>query len=140
MKRAAAAVFIAFVILFWRQPRGVAQQLQVVQGAQATGDLRNSAFSIAASASDDVHRLSPIVEGWVADGTLARRLVYDDTDVLGRRHEALTQYYNGIPVYGGNVMRQTDRGAAVSIFGTIYSVTNIDVSPKLTRSDRKSVV
>jgi thermolysin len=68
-----------------------------------------------------------------------RQLVVVDTrpdpDIEGRVHESLTQFYQGIPVYGGNVSRQTAQFDTVSIVGTLYDGISIDSTPSLSASE-----
>ena len=54
-----------------------------------------------------------------------------DPDIDGRRHESLAQYYQGIPVYGGSLSRQTAQGVTVSIIGTVFNGISIDTTPTL---------
>ena len=89
-------------------------------------------MSIAADSIDELRQWDPLVDRFTREGALARGPQYDDADVLGRRHESLLQYHRGIPVHGADVMRQTDRGSTVSIFGTLYSGIDVDTAPRLT--------
>jgi len=134
VKRAALALVCAFVVLVFTQPRTLAQEPQLLPGVGVAGDIRSSLLSIAAS-SEETRRVIPLMDQWLTDGTLARRVAYDDPDVPGRRHEVFVQYHDGIPVYGGDVTRQTERGVTLSIFGTVYSDINVDVSPRLTSEE-----
>jgi Zn-dependent metalloprotease len=54
-----------------------------------------------------------------------------DPDLNGRRHESLVQVYQGIPVYGGSLSRQTDGAATVSIIGTVFENIAVDPAPAL---------
>jgi len=58
-----------------------------------------------------------------------------DPDIPDRTHEALTQYYRNIPVYGGSVSRQMARGASVSIIGTFFENVAVDSSVTLSASE-----
>jgi len=66
--------------------------------------------------------------------------VFPDTRVTGRTHERAGQRYRGVPVFGGDVVRQLDGGQTVSIFGTLYEGIDIDVTPRLTPSDAKAAL
>src|SRR5262245_13312415 len=35
-----------------------------------------------------------------------------DPDIQGRRHESLVQFHQGIPVFGGGLTRQSERGVS----------------------------
>jgi thermolysin len=66
----------------------------------------------------------------LAAGELTRRLAREDTLLVGRTHERFTQLYQGVPVFGGEVARQTDeRGATLTVFGTLYEGIELDVRP-----------
>lgn len=90
-----------------------------------------------------VHAVTPSeLQSW--DTTIdrmvrARQLVTvdirPDPDIDGRVHESLAQYYEGIPVYGGNVSRQTAQFATVSIVGTLFEGISIDATPTLSAID-----
>src|SRR5262249_36683297 len=49
----------------------------------------------------------------------------------GRAIERFDQYYDGVRIWGANVVRQLDRSSTVSIFGTIYSDITIDAAPAI---------
>jgi hypothetical protein len=54
-----------------------------------------------------------------------------DPDIDGRTHETLLQYYQGIPVFGASLSRQTAQGVALSIMGTVYEDISAGVAPTL---------
>ena len=89
-------------------------------------------MSIAADSIDELRQWDPLVDRLTREGSLAARLPYDDPHIPGRRHEALLQYHDGVPVHGADVMRQMDRGSTVSIFGTLYAGIDVDTTPRLT--------
>ena len=51
-----------------------------------------------------------------------------------------SRYYEGLPVYGADVMRQTDRGSTVSIFGILYSGIDVNTTPRLTADQAREVL
>ena len=71
---------------------------------------------------------------------LVVRRVFGDPQVPGRTHERADQRHRGIPVVGGDVVRQIDGGQTVSIFGTLYEGIDLDVTPRLTPRDAKAAV
>jgi bacillolysin len=72
------------------------------------------------------------VDRMIRDGLLELRLDRDDTLIPGRRHMRFTQTVNGVPVYGGDIARQTDaQGVTISIFGTLYEGIDISTEPRL---------
>ena len=64
-------------------------------------------------------------------GELRRREISDDPLLPGRQHERLQQMYRGVPVWGADVTRQSERGVTISIFGSLYDGITIDTEPKL---------
>ena len=51
--------------------------------------------------------------------------------LAGHRHETFIQAYQGIPVYGGSLVRQTARGVPVSVIGTLVTGITVDPTPTL---------
>ena len=81
------------------------------------------------------------VDRLVRDGELELRLDREDTLLEGRRHLRFRQLVHGVPVYGGDVARQTDeQGVTVSIFGTLYEGIDIATTPKLSAVQAQTVV
>lgn len=74
-----------------------------------------------------------------SDDLVVRR-VFADRQVPGRTHERSDQRFRGVPVFGGDVVRQIDGGQTVSIFGTIYEGIDLDVTPRLTPGDAKAAI
>lgn len=131
MKRAVIAASV--VILVWLIVESIGHaQVPATVPQLGTSELRNSAMSISTYTLPDLQQWSPRVDTWIRDGTLFRATAYDDSERPGRRHEALIQYYKGVPVYGADVMRQTEGALTVSLFGTVYSDIDLDVSARLT--------
>ena len=73
-------------------------------------------------------------------GELQIRPTEPDNLLPGRAHEHLDQYYQGVSVIGGGVTRQSVNGFTTSIFGTIYPVTDLDVTPRLTANDALATI
>jgi bacillolysin len=55
----------------------------------------------------------------------------DDTMIPGRVHERLNQVFKGVPVFGGQVARQMDGRAIVTVSGRLYEGVGIDVTPQI---------
>lgn len=72
-------------------------------------------------------------------GDLRVRRVDQDGVVAGRTHERMDQYYKGVRVRGGDVVRQTEHGSTVSIFGSVYEGIALEVTPKLAADDALAV-
>jgi bacillolysin len=121
MKRAiwmavCATAVIAVTSLHGQTPAGAGQVTTLGQGA--------------AAATVDADAL---VSRMLRSDDLRVRLDRDDTLIVGRHIEQLTQYYKGARVWGGDVARQRDGDTAVSVFGSIYQGIDLDVTPLLGR-------
>ena len=55
----------------------------------------------------------------------------DDRMLAGRTHEYLAQNVAGVPLHGGGIARQLDRGVTVSLLGTMHEGIAIDTTPAL---------
>ena len=65
-------------------------------------------------------------------GALRVAQVVQDPSVPSRTVERLQQYYQGVPVWGAEVVRDSDRGVPVSIFGDLSARADIDTQPGMT--------
>lgn len=74
------------------------------------------------------------------DGDLVSRRVDADALVPGREHERLDQMFEGVRVFGGELVRQLDRGQTVSVFGTLYAGIAVDAEPVLSPAEAAAVV
>ena len=75
------------------------------------------------------------VEGLLASRELVPRMTRDDTMIPGRRHERLAQHHRGVPVFGGELVRQSDRIGTLSVFGTLYEGIDVSTTPTLSPAD-----
>ena len=66
---------------------------------------------------------------------LRPRTVQVDTLVPGRAHHRLDQYYKGVPVFGGEAVRETDGQVTLSVTTSIYSGIDISPNPTLSQAD-----
>jgi thermolysin len=109
--------------------------LAVLVGPGAQAQVR-----IAAVTPADVAYWDARVEAMLKEGTLRGRQTRDDALVAGRRHERLAQYFQGVPVEGGEIVRQMSVLGPVSIFGTLYEGIALDPSPTLSAAQAKAIV
>ncbi len=65
----------------------------------------------------------------IGEGQLARARIQRDSWMSGRTHERLDQYHHGLPVFGGQVIRQVDGRSVRSVFGRIFTDVALDVVP-----------
>jgi len=93
---------------------------------------------VAASSGAPLREWSSRVDRLLASGDLAVRLVRDDTMIPGRRHERLAQLHRGVPVFGGEIARQSDASGALTVFGTLYEGIDVDVRPRLSPAEAEA--
>jgi bacillolysin len=91
-----------------------------------------SAVRATAANLDTLREWDVRVDRMARSGDLRRREEHADTVMPGRRHERLEQLYQGVPVWGGDIARQTDGGITISIFGSLYEDIDIGTTPALT--------
>ena len=103
------------------------------------GLLTISAVSTLSSTSE-LRQWDSLVDRMIRDKELVLRAAYDDRALPNRRHERLSQYYQGVPVYGGDVSHQTAGGVTVSVFGTIYRPINVDPTPGLPTDEAAAIL
>ena len=60
------------------------------------------------------------VDSLIRAGGLVLASRQSDRDLPGRVHEYYIQYHAGVPVLGGGISRQLDRGVTVSLSGTVH--------------------
>ena len=93
------------------------------------------ASRVAASSGEAQRAWSVRVDRLLATGELAVRLTRDDTMIPGRRVERLAQLHRGVPVFGGELVRQSDAASTLSVFGTLYEGIDVEVAPRLGATD-----
>jgi bacillolysin len=102
------------------QEQTVSRAITVTAGAQ---DLR--------ALSDWDHQIDSLSGA----GLLRLRMTREDTLLPGRTHERFDEYYQGVRVFGAQLVRQVANGQAVSVFGTFHPSIAIDARPSLNEDD-----
>jgi Zn-dependent metalloprotease len=88
--------------------------------------------SVALAASDVTLRAAlNHVDAMLTGGRLNISSVHDDTMIAGRAMERLGQVHEGLPVFGGQVVRQMDGRAIVSVTGRLYEALDVGVTPSI---------
>ena len=75
------------------------------------------------------------IDGMLRTGELVVASRSDDPTLPGRTHEYAAQLVGGVPVLGGGVSRQFDRGATVSAFGTLHENLALGTMPAITAAE-----
>ena len=88
--------------------------------------------SIALAASDDALPAALTrLDGMLTVGELNSASVRDDSMIPGRVIERLGQFHQGLPVFGGQAVRQMDGRSIVSVTGRLYETLPADLSPSI---------
>jgi len=87
-------------------------------------------FGIAAS-EDALPDALNRVDTMLGAGQLDIASIVDDKMIAGRSVERLSQFYEGLPVFGGQVVRQMDGRSIVSVTGRLYEGLELDVSASI---------
>src|SRR5919106_3559078 len=127
LKILAAGVPLLALALTARQP--------IVRG-QALGVNRVTAVTAA-----ELRTWDSLVDRMIREGSLELRLDREDTLIAGRRHRRFAQMVDGVPVYGGDVVRQSDEhGVTVSVFGTVYAGIGISTRARLDADEARAAL
>ena len=116
MTRLTAAA-VAGAALLLSMDVGVAQQPSMVR--------------IAATTVNDLRAWDGNVTTQLRSGDLRALSVERDPSVPARLVERLQQYYQGVPIFGAQIVRDSDSGVAQSIFGEVPQTFALDTRPGL---------
>ncbi len=126
-------------LVFPAAGRPAAAQLSPNEAAQLSPNELSVAVGYGADV-DDLRRWDATVDGMTRTGELVVVSRQADRSLPGRTHEYLAQVFEGVRVRGGGVSRQLDRGATVSLFGTLYTGIDVETAPALTAGDAASLL
>jgi Zn-dependent metalloprotease len=116
---AAAAALAAFVLMM--MDTGSAQQ-------------PSSMVRIAATTATDLRSWDQYVTARLRTGDLRMLSVERDPSLPSRVVERMQQFYEGVPIFGAQIVRDSDAGVAQSIFGEIPQTFSLTVRPALDAS------
>jgi len=110
-------------------------------GVAAQGHPGLVALSVGSGSSlTDIEEAEALIRGMTRSGQLVLQASHADSQFLGRQHEGFGQYFNGVPVHGASISRQTEAGTTVSIFGTVYTDIEINPIPTLSLGDASTLI
>ena len=132
--RVVASLVIGATLILLNPPRVIAQDHPGLVIISTVSTLSSSELI-----SSEWRQWDALVDRMTWDGELVLRASYEDRLLPNRQHERLSQYYMGVPVYGGSISRQTSRGVTVSIFGTVHTQIDLDPTPGLS-ADEAAVI
>ena len=72
-------------------------------------------------------------------GELRLREIATDALVKGRTYQRLTQLYEGVPVFGGDLTRSMQGSKTVAVNGALYRDIDVDPEPGLTDADAADI-
>jgi Zn-dependent metalloprotease len=127
-RRASIVAVSAVIAALTLSPRPAGQTPSVAAASATTANL--------ATLRDWDNRVDRMARA----GDLRLRDEHEDTLLPGRLHERLDQLYQGIPVWGGDIARQTVGGTTVSIFGTLYDRIDISTDPVLSPENARDAI
>ncbi len=88
-------------------------------------------FAVGSAQRDELRQLDSQLDRMARTGEMKRRIVRQDTVLPGRSHERFDQYFRGVRVVGGDVVRQSHEGMTESIFGTVHDGISISTNPTI---------
>lgn len=92
---------------------------------------------VSATSGQDLDAWSARVEALLGRGELVARLEREDTLLPGRTHERLAQHHRGVPVFGGELARQSDGRRTLTLFGSFHEGIELDTVPRLTAAEAR---
>jgi bacillolysin len=130
MKHAVRVVLAALVVII---------ALGIISVSVETQDRGRGPVRFATNSAQDLRDWDVRLSRLERSGELAVRKSEADTMLPGRMHEHLVQLHKGVPVFGADVTRQSRAGAALSVFGSLYTNIGIDVAPTLGEDEAAAV-
>jgi Zn-dependent metalloprotease len=100
---------------------------------QITGQapLENGRSVSIAAVQDALPETLARIDAMLSLGRLNITGIADDTMIAGRSIERLGQFHEGLPVFGGQAVRQMDGRAIVSVTGRLYEDIAVDLMPSI---------
>ena len=114
-------------------PFAAAAALLFAASSRLTGQVpieNGRSFPLAASA-DSLPAALDRVDAMLSAGELDIAAIQSDTMIGGRAVERLAQFHEGLPVFGGQAVRQMDGRSVISVTGRLYEAMEVSVSPSI---------
>ena len=113
-----------------------------VSSTQATDVVQDGLAHITVTAANPagLRQWNDRVVRMIQNDDLRVRQIREDTLIRGRTHERLSQYHESLPVFGGDITRQTNGDLTLSIFGTAYTDIDLDPTPGLSADEAKVII
>ena len=121
--------------------RGVALAILITIAFSPDGEAREGQISrVMTAGRREVAAWDTRIEGFLTSGDLRLRQARPDTLLSGRVHERFAQLSRGVPVFGGELVRQSDAAGALTVFGTFYEGIDLDPRPTLSAAQARALV
>ena len=107
----------------------------VLLTAPASGQTQQTLSLGYSTSLDTLRQGDSAVDSLIRGGELALASRQTDRTLPDRVHEYFVQYFAGVPVLGGGVSRQLDRGVTVSLSGTVHRNIGVSTAPLLSAAE-----
>ncbi len=97
-------------------------------------DPRPRLSAVAATSRTAISEWDQKIGALTGRGELRTRSRVDDTMLAGRTHTRFEQLYKGVPVWGGEIVRQDDAAGTLTVFGNLYEGIDIESRPALSEA------
>ncbi|MBX7187734.1 MAG: M4 family metallopeptidase [Vicinamibacteria bacterium] len=97
-------------------------------------DPRPRLSAVAATSRAAISEWDQKIGALTGRGELRTRSRVDDTMLAGRTHTRFEQLYKGVPVLGGEIVRQDDAAGTLTVFGNLYEGIDLETRPALSEA------
>lgn len=112
--------------------------LGMMQGPPA--DRPNGRTSVAATSRAAVSEWDQKIAALTTRGDLRASTTRQDTMIPGRSHTRFEQLYKGVPVWGGELVRQEDAAGTLTVFGGVYEGIDLDTRNPMSEAAARSAL
>ena len=113
---------------------------QRLSAAQQPGQVRASILSVQATTVAELRTWDAFVTNGSRSGSLRLRKVDRDPLLPARLVERFDQFHNGVRIWGADVVRDSERGVPLSIFGELSPVLDLSTDPALSEEDARAAL
>ncbi len=96
--------------------------------------------AVAATSRTAISEWDQKIGALVGRGELRVRSTMEDTMLAGRTHTRLEQLYKGVPVWGGEIVRQDDAAGTLTVFGNLYEGIELETRPTVSQAAARRVL
>ena len=121
-----------------RRPIPAAATILLLLGGLPAAAQPDNRMTVAAVDASALRDWDNVVDGLDRAGGLRRYDSQPNLYLPGLQSERFAQYHEGIPVYGADLIRQTEAGVTTAILGTLFTGIDVDTTPGLTLSEART--